>query len=393
MQSTPQRQYKQDGKGEQRMPPSGTEATTVQKPSLQQSDALFRAAADQAPQVMWIVNAKGAVTYLNRSWYELVGGTPPKWYGHEWGEVVEPEDLRQMRERWKAASATGSIFEGTRRVKSVDGTWHTLSYKATPVFDENGLACWVGMDSDITEMMATQAALRFANHELEAFSYTVSHDLRTPLVTVQGFSTLLQRELTGSANEKSRHYVTRIAEAVEHMGRLVDGLLALSHVTRRKLQYEDVDISKMARGILDMLQRINPDRVVHVEVSPGLHARADGRLMAALLENLLGNAWKFTSENAESEISVGLKSRDSNEAVFYITDNGAGFEMSQAARLFTAFERLHTASGFPGMGIGLATVSRVATRHGGRAWAQSEPGKGATFYFALPHADSIAPIV
>jgi PAS domain S-box-containing protein len=393
MQSTPQRQYKQDGKGEQRMPPSNTEAPTVHKPPLQQSDALFRAAADQAPQVMWIVNAKGAVTYLNRSWYELVGGTPPKWYGHEWGDVVEPEDLRLMRERWKAASATGSIFEGTRRVKSVDGTWHTLSYKATPVFDENGLACWVGMDSDITEMMATQAALRFANHELEAFSYTVSHDLRTPLVTVQGFSTLLLRELTDAPSAKARHYVTRIGEAVEHMGRLVDGLLALSHVTRRKLQYEDVDISKMARGILDMLQRINPERVVHATVAPGLHARADGRLMAALLENLLGNAWKFTSENAESEITIGLKSRDSNEAVFFVSDNGAGFEMSQAARLFTAFERLHTASGFPGMGIGLATVSRVATRHGGRAWAQSELGKGATFYFALPHADSIAPAV
>jgi PAS domain S-box-containing protein len=351
-----------------------------------QPDALFRAAADQAPQVMWIVNAKGAVTYLNHAWYELVGGSPPQWYGHEWGEVVEPQDLAQMRERWQTASVTGSVFEGTRRVKAQDGRWHTLAYRATPVFDTDGPACWVGIDSDITELMATQAALRFANQELEAFSYTVSHDLRSPLLTVQGFSRLLGKELAAGDGAKVGHYLERISTAIEHMGRLVDGLLALSHVTRRKLQYENVNVSEMAGDILSMLQRVEPGRSAAIHVQQGLHARADSRLMASLLENLLGNAWKFTSGAAHAEITVGMASQSHSEFVFFVKDNGAGFEMARSAQLFGAFERLHTASEFPGMGIGLATVSRVVARHGGRVWAQSAPGQGACFYVALPQA-------
>jgi PAS domain S-box-containing protein len=353
---------------------------------MAQPDALFRAAADQAPDVMWIVNAKGAVTYLNHAWYELVGGTPPQWHGHEWGEVVEPGDLAQMRERWKVASTTGSIFEGTRRVKARDGSWHTLAYKATPVFDVGGLACWVGIDSDITELMAAQAALRFANQELESFSYTVSHDLRSPLLTVQGFSQLLGKELGPSAGGKAGHYLQRIRDAIEHMGRLVDGLMALSHVTRQELRHEEVDISKMAGDILAMLRRREPERAATIHVEDKLHARADSRLIASLLENLLGNAWKFSSGKAHAVISVGAASRSPGEMVFFVRDNGAGFDMEQAGQLFNAFERLHEASEFPGTGIGLATVNRVAARHGGRVWAESSPGQGACFYVALPQA-------
>ena len=359
-------------------------AMLAESPRVTQPDALFRAAADQAPQVMWIVNVKGAVTYLNHSWYELVGGAPPRWYGHEWGEVVQPDDLAEMRGRWKTASAHGAIFEGTRRVKAKDGAWHTLSYKATPVFDGGTVVCWVGMDADITEIMATAAALRFANQELEAFSYTVSHDLRTPLVTVQGFARLLGKQLQETTDAKVRHYIERITEATEHMGRLVDGLLALSHVTRRKLIYEEVDLSQQAASISDMFQRADPERQAAFDIEPGLRARADGRLMASLLENLLGNAWKFTSGRTDTRIAVGKASEDSKEQVFFVRDNGPGFEMAHAGQLFSAFERLHTAHEFPGMGIGLATVSRIALRHGGRAWAESAPGQGASFYFSLP---------
>jgi PAS domain S-box-containing protein len=351
-----------------------------------QPDAMFRAAADQAPQVIWIVNAKGAVTYLNQFWYELVGGLPPKWYGHEWAEVVHPEDVAQMRERWKAASVSGSIFEGTRRVKSVDGTWHTLSYRATPVFDEQGLLCWVGMDSDITELVATQAALHHANRELQAFSYTVSHDLRTPLVTIEGFAQRLARELGATANETARHCIDRISRAAQHMGRLVEGLLALSQVDRQSLKMQEVDLGAMSREILEMLQRQQPERSATVTIAPGLRARGDSRLVTSLLDNLLGNAWKFTASEAHTEISVGTAAESPGETVFFVKDNGAGFDMAHATRLFSAFERLHRPDEFAGLGIGLATVQRIVQRHGGRAWAESEPGKGACFYFALPRA-------
>jgi PAS domain S-box-containing protein len=350
------------------------------------SDALFRAAADQAPQVMWIVNVKGAVTYLNRAWYELVGGEPPKWYGHEWADVVDPEDVVQMRDRWSAASATGSIFEGTRRVKAQDGTWHTLAYKATPVFENGRATCWIGMDADITALMAAQAALRVANQELEAFSYSVSHDLRAPLVTVQGFSRTLVRQLGGSADPKVLHSVERISASIEYLGRLVDGLLALSHVTRMKLRQEEVDLSPMASDILERLQRSQPERAAVLTVQPELRARCDSRLVSALLENLLGNAWKFTSAMPRTEIAFGLTARSPQDCTFFVKDNGVGFDMAHAKHLFNAFERLHDAEQFPGMGIGLATVNRIALRHGGRAWAESQPGQGACFYFTLPRA-------
>jgi signal transduction histidine kinase len=214
----------------------------------------------------------------------------------------------------------------------------------------------------------------------------VSHDLRSPLVTVQGFNRLLAKELGASASEKAGHYLERIGEAVEHMGRLVDGLLALSHVARRRLRLEDVDVGEMAGEVLAMLRRSDPGRAVKIDIQDNLHVRADSRLMASLLENLLGNAWKFSSSTQHAKISVGRATQSTSEVVLFVKDNGAGFDMAHAAQLFSAFERLHKASEFPGMGIGLATVHRIVARHGGRVWAEAAPGQGACFYFALPQA-------
>jgi PAS domain S-box-containing protein len=347
------------------------------------ADSLFRTAADQAPHVIWIVNASGAVTYLNRAWYELVGGMPPQWYGHDWMRVVAEEDVHVMRRRWGSVRSTGSVFEGTRRVRAQDGTWHTLQFKATPVFDDNGLLCWVGMDSDITELMATQAALQAANRELEAFSYTVSHDLRAPLVTLEGFTKLLSRELDQVLTSRARSYFGRVTNSVKSMHALVEGLLALSQVSDGKLNLGPADLSAIATEAIGDLRGRDPDRRVDTFVEPGLRAFGDARLLSALLANLLGNAWKFTVAADPAKISVRQVSRSFDEIVICVSDNGTGFDMEQARDLFAPFRRLH-GSQFPGTGIGLATVSRIAQRHGGRVWVEAAPGEGASFYFALP---------
>jgi PAS domain S-box-containing protein len=357
--------------------------TSKTRPRSDQPDALFRAAADQAPQVMWIVNAQGAVTYLNHAWYELVGGMPPKWYGHEWGEVVHPDDLAEMRTQWQAVGRVGATFEGRRRVRSRDGSWHTLSYRATPVFDSHGLACWVGMDSDITELVATHSALKAANEELQSFSHTVAHDLKAPLLTLKGFTQLLGKLLARDTDPRVNHYLGRITQAVEHTGLLLDGLQVLAQVSRRPMRFEDVDLSEIGRQVTEALVRAHPEREVSVIVQPGLSARADTRLIAVLLENLLGNAWKFTAKVPAARISLGLAQHSGTATTFFVKDNGAGFDAGAALKLFQPFQRFHRADEFPGTGIGLATVSRVAERHGGRVWVDSAPGEGACFYFTL----------
>lgn len=350
-----------------------------------QPDALFRAAADQAPQVMWIVNPKGAVTYLNRYWYELVGGSPPKWHGHEWGAVVVPEDLAEMRRRWLLAKDDGSLFQGTRRVYAHDGTLRVLQYKATPMRDAAGrITCWVGMDADITEITTADEALKFVNRELETFAYSVSHDLRSPLATIHGFAHLLTKHLVNATDPKLVHYADRIMSAAADADRLIDGLLVLSQVARSTMKVEDVDMTRMASDILERHQKSSPESNLEMAVQPGMKARADSRLVAVLLENLIGNAVKFSSRVALPRVEVRQAVDAAGEQVFAVADNGAGFCMEDAAKLFVPFSRLHSEKEFAGTGIGLATVQRIVHRHGGLAWAESEPGKGAKLYFSLP---------
>ncbi len=237
------------------------------------------------------------------------------------------------------------------------------------------------------------AQLKFANQQLEAFSYSVSHDLRSPLSAVDGFSALLEKSMTqpGAAPlaERSRHYLARIRVGVRQMGELIDAMLLLAKVTRASLRWETVDLSAQAQAVLESFQEREPDRVAHWEVTPGLVAQGDSQLLGQVLDNLLGNAWKFTSGKADTCITVGQETGPDGETVFFVRDNGAGFDMSYAAKLFGAFQRLHAQNEFPGTGVGLATVQRIIERHGGRVWADSAPDQGATFYFTLGSAAAV----
>ena len=357
--------------------------------ALARQEALFRALSEQAPQMVWTTSPDGAGTYFNRAWYELIGGKLKDWTGYKWLAAIHPEDVPDIKAKWKIAAANQAPYSGVRRLLAKDGHYHTMAYRAAPVFDDqHALAFWIGIDADITDIKATEAALRLSNQELEAFSYSVSHDLRSPLNTVDGFSRLLAKQLAnqpaGESPEKVAHYLSRIQAGVAQMGQLIEDLLSLSQVTRAQLRTEPVDLSVMSRTLLEEWQARQPERQVEVCIEKGMQAEADGKLVRIALSNLLDNALKFTSHNAQAKIKVGQKLDPAGLPIFFVQDNGAGFDMAYADKLFNPFHRLHGVAEFSGTGIGLATVSRIIKRHGGRIWADAAPGIGATFFFTLP---------
>jgi DNA-binding response OmpR family regulator len=225
--------------------------------------------------------------------------------------------------------------------------------------------------------------LQRTNEELESFSYSVSHDLRAPLRSIDGFSQALLEDYSNSLDERGRGYLRRVRSAAQRMGELIDDLLELSRVGRAELTRNPTNLSEIARSIADELRRKDPDRDALVVVRDGLVAQADARLVRILLENLIGNAWKFTSKIPAARIELDVEFRQ-EDAVYRVRDNGAGFDMTYATKLFAPFQRLHGEADFPGTGIGLATVRRIVDRHGGRVWAEGEVGRGATVFFTIP---------
>jgi DNA-binding response OmpR family regulator len=230
--------------------------------------------------------------------------------------------------------------------------------------------------------------LALVNRELQTFAYSVSHDLRQPLRSMDGFSKVLLETHGDRLDEKARHYLERIRAGAQRMGQLVDGLLILSRVTRQELRHVWLRLDAVASRVIQRLREADPDRVVEIEITTPMHAFGDEQLIESVLENLLGNAWKFTTGRQPARIAVGIEVRAGNET-FFVRDNGAGFKMEYADKLFTPFQRLHSEREFEGAGIGLATTQRIVQRHGGEIWAEGAPGEGAVFYFTLcPVAES-----
>jgi signal transduction histidine kinase len=233
------------------------------------------------------------------------------------------------------------------------------------------------------ELEARAVELSAVNRELEAFSYSVSHDLRSPLRSIDGFGQALLEDCAASLPAEGQEHVRRMRAASQRMGRLIDDLLQLSRVTRTEMRREVVDLSAAAREIAAELARADPGRRIACDVEDGLVAEGDPGLLRVVLQNLLSNAWKFTSRHDGARIAVGRTTRDGRTA-FFVRDDGAGFDMAYAGKLFGAFQRLHGTTEFPGTGIGLATVQRVVRRHGGEIWAEGAVEGGATFTFTLP---------
>jgi light-regulated signal transduction histidine kinase (bacteriophytochrome) len=227
------------------------------------------------------------------------------------------------------------------------------------------------------------AQLELANKDLEAFAYSIAHDLRAPLSAIHGFSECLERSFAAELTAQGRHYLDRIGAGVHRMQDLTEGLLALANLSRTSLRHKAVDLAALARDAVAACRERSPERVADIVVPAALPAFGDPRLLAQLVENLVGNAWKFTGGRERARIEVGSTPGPGGCVVYFVRDNGAGFDMAYAAKLFEPFQRLHAQEEFQGTGIGLAIVHKVVTRHGGRIWAEAAPDQGASFFFTL----------
>jgi PAS domain S-box-containing protein len=289
------------------------------------------------------------------------------------------------------------------RIRRLDREWSRIfSYGGAIVNEPNGKPLAFLTVTDITDRKLAEkkirrlneeleervsdrtAQLQAANKELEAFSYSVSHDLRAPLRHINGFSQALLEDYEDKLDDTGKGYLNEVRQASQEMAQLIDDVLQLARVTRSEMRREPVNLSELAKGVFAELKSIDKDRSVDISIQSDLAVQCDRRLMRIVLANLIGNAWKFTSQRPQAEVTFG-QTQENGEKIYFVRDNGAGFDMAFAGKLFGAFQRLHTVSQFEGTGIGLATVQRIIHRHGGRVWAEGKPNEGATFYFALPN--------
>ena len=340
--------------------------------------------------LLCIAGTDGRFRRVNPAWELTLGWTAEDLTAIPYIDLVHPDDrAATLRESAKLADGGTTIgFENRYRTKG--GSYRWLSWKSASL-PSRGLV--YAAAHDVTEQKATEralhqhgAALATANSELESFSYSVSHDLRSPLRSIDGFAQALAEDYEQRLDDTGRDYLARIRAAAQRMGTLIDDLLSLSRVTRVELVRAPVDLTALATDIAARLREQNPGRAVLWRIEPAVTAEGDARLLRIALENLLGNAWKFTSKREGAIVEFGVEMLGDGRRAFCVRDNGAGFDMAHAAKLFGAFQRLHGVTEFAGTGIGLATVQRIVRRHGGRVWANASPGAGATFFFTLEAA-------
>jgi PAS domain S-box-containing protein len=372
-----------------------------------QSELTFtRTLIDSLPIALLVVRPDGSISLWNRFFTQTLGYTDEQIADMRTLRLVAPADRAVLEQRMERALRDGEA-NVRAKLNTRDGRHIPFDFFARSIEleGERRLLC---IASDISERLASEAGMRDLNRqlesrvaertaqltaalkELEAFSYSVSHDLRAPLRAIDGYSVILATEYDEAFDDEARMLFQRMRAAVQRMGMLIDDLLNLARVSRHNLDRRPVDLSALAAEITQDLARSDAQRKVRFDIEPDLHVTADPNLLRIALENMLGNAWKFTGRCDEAHISVRRAHDENGEACYCIEDNGAGFDMRYADKLFGAFQRLHHERDFQGTGVGLATVARIVQRHGGRIWAHGEPGKGARFCFTLGHHDATA---
>ncbi len=361
--------------------------------ALRSSERFLDSIVENIPTMLFVKGADELrFERINRAGEALLGIGRDALLGKRDLDFFPPDQAKAFEARDRETLDARVAVDIPEEPLATKGGERWLHTKKVPILDESGAPKFLlGISEDITEERAAAAALRAAkeaaeaaNQELESFSYSVAHDLRAPLRAIDGFSHALQEDCADHLGPEALGYLERVRSAAQRMAELIDGLLGLSRLTRGELSRQTVDLTRLAREAADRLRVLFPERHVEVAVQEGLVADGDPHLLSAVFDNLLGNAWKFTSKVERPRVEVGMTTQtEDGRKLFFVRDNGAGFEQIYAHKLFGAFQRLHNPSEFEGSGIGLATVQRIVRRHGGRIRAEGKVGEGATFYFTL----------
>jgi PAS domain S-box-containing protein len=368
-----------------------TEKLRLSMADLARSNEQFYTLANAMPQLVWIAHSDGNVFWYNQRWYEYTGTTREQMEGCGWQSVHDPEVLPSVMERLKRSITLGEPFDMEFPLRGADGVFRMFLTRSLPLKNSEGdVVQWFGTCTDITELkhleetlMQRGNELAEANKELESFSYSISHDLRGPLQTIMGFTNMLQEVFSAAPNAEGQDFLKHIIRSADKMAGLINDILELSKISRTSINIQEIDLSDIALSVINELRQTEPERKINVVIAKELKVQGDARLMNIALSNLIGNAWKYSRKTPDAYIEFGVMEK-SGEKIYYVKDNGAGFDMKYAEKLFVPFQRLHSDKQFPGTGIGLAIVNRVIQKHDGLIWGESEPEKGATFYFTLP---------
>ncbi len=359
---------------------------------------------DTVGALVVVLDPRGRIVRFNRACEKVTGYFSEEVTGKPlWDVLLLPEDLEGVKAVFQQLRAGDFPQRHENSWRTKDGNRRLIAWTNTCLLGADGKVTHViGTGLDMTDRQRAEeevralnadlerrvqertAQLNASNRELETFAYSVSHDLRGPLQAISGFGEVLLQDYGPQLDAHGLEYLKQLHVASERMAELIEALLALSRLTQTPMKRERTDLSALARAAVAELQQLQPERAVAVTIADGVTANADPQLLRIVLDNLLGNAWKFTAKQPQPHIEFGvIPAAGDAGPVYFVRDNGAGFRMKHAHRLFAAFQRLHSAADFPGTGIGLATVQRIITRHGGRVWADGEEGKGAMFCFTL----------
>ena len=370
--------------------------------ALHQSEEKYRTLLESVQEGYFELDLAGNFTFFNDSLCRIYNYSKEELMGMNYRHYTDKETRKNGFQEFNKVYNTGEPLKGfTWPIIGKDGTKRYIETSASLQKDSSGTPIgFRGIVHDITARKRAEEELKkyreqleglvhertikleASNKELEAFSYSISHDLRAPLRAIEGFSQALLEDCEDKLDVQGKDYLLRIRAATQRMSTLIEDLLNLSRITRSEMSMGKVNLTRIVRSVINELQNSQPRSNVQIRIADGLEDIADSRLMSIALENLMSNAWKFTAKQSEALIEFGSL-REGSKKIYFIRDNGAGFEMTYMDKLFAPFQRLHTIDEYPGTGIGLATVRRIIHRHGGKVWAEGKTGKGATFYFSI----------